>query len=91
MDSQRVLRAYCGFPGATMFLCVCKAVRVSEAVDAARADVDTPESIRRHFEFDDDECCGRCAEEIDDLAVMVQVELCKSDGTAIAAPVLAAA
>ena len=73
-----------------MFLCVCKAVRVSEAVDAARAGVHTPESIRRHFGFDD-ECCGRCAEEIDDLAVMVQVELCKSDGTAIATPVLAAA
>ncbi len=74
-----------------MFLCVCKAVRVSEAVDAARASVDTPESIRRHLGFDDDECCGRCAEEIDDLAVMAQVELCKIDGTAIAAPVLAAA
>lgn len=32
---------------ANMFLCVCKAVRVSEALDAARADVDTPDSIRR--------------------------------------------
>ena len=74
-----------------MFLCVCKAVRVSEAVDAARAGVDTPDSIREHFGFDDDECCGRCAEQIDDLAVMVQVELRKSNGTVIAAPVLVAA
>lgn len=54
--------------GANMFLCVRKALRVSEAVDAARAGVVTADSIRTHFGFDDDECCGRCAEEIDDLA-----------------------
>lgn len=48
-----------------MFLCMCKEIRVSEAVDAARSGFQSPESIRTHFGFDDDECCGRCAEQID--------------------------
>ena len=55
-----------------MFLCVCKAVRVSEAVDAARSGIDSPESIRTFFGFDDDECCGRCANEIEDVAALVR-------------------
>ena len=72
-----------------MFLCVCKAVRVPEAVDAARAGVDTPDSIRKHFGFDDDECCGRCADRIEDVAALIQVELRKGDR--VLAPVSALA
>ena len=63
-----------------MFLCVCKAIRVSEAVDAARAGVDTPTRIRQHFGFDDDECCGRCAKHIDSVAHLVQIKLRQVDG-----------
>ena len=62
-----------------MFLCVCKAVRVSEAIDAARCGIDSPELIRQHFGFDDEECCGRCAREIESIAVYVQLELRKGD------------
>ena len=61
-----------------MFLCMCKAVRVSEAVDAARAGVDSPESMRQYFGFDDDDCCGRCADDIDAVAELVHVELKKN-------------
>ena len=74
-----------------MFLCVCKAIRVSDAVDAAHSGVDTPDLIRRHFGFDDDECCGRCADEIEDVAILVQVELKKSGRTPAAIPAKAAA
>ena len=74
-----------------MFLCVCKAVRVSEAVDAARDGIDSPTSMRQYFGFDDDDCCGRCAEEIDQVADLVLVELRKSDGILIRSSVLAAA
>ena len=74
-----------------MFLCVCKTIRVSDAVDAAESGVDTPDSIRRHFGFDDDECCGRCADEIEDVAILVQVELKKSGRTPAAIPAKAAA
>lgn len=58
-----------------MFLCVCKAVKVSEAVEAAQSGVVSPESIRRHFGFDDDECCGRCADNIDSFAAVVRIRL----------------
>ena len=62
-----------------MFLCVCKAVRVSEAVDAARAGFDSADSIRRLFSFDDDECCGRCADHIDSVAALISVKMRQSD------------
>ena len=62
-----------------MFLCVCKAVRISEAVNAAKAGIDSPESISDFFGFDDDECCGRCATHIESVAARVQVELRKAD------------
>ena len=58
-----------------MFLCVCKGVRVSEAVEAARAGVRTPGSMIERFGFEDDECCGRCARDIDALLVLVADEL----------------
>ena len=63
-----------------MFLCVCKAVRMSEAVDAAKDGYNSPESIRQFFGFDDDdECCGRCAEDIEQVTALVHVELCKAN------------
>lgn len=62
-----------------MFLCVCKAVRVSEAVEAAQDGIDTPESIRRHFGFDDDECCGRCADNIDSFVAVVRIQLKRAE------------
>ena len=74
-----------------MFLCVCKAVRVSEAVEAARSGIDSPESIRNFFGFDDDECCGRCAEKIEDVAALVHVELRKADRVVALYPQKAAA
>ena len=68
-----------------MFLCICKAVKVSEAVDAARAGVDTPALIRQHFGFDDGECCGRCAEHIDSVAQLVRVKLRQDHGPVVSA------
>ncbi len=58
-----------------MFLCVCKGVRFSEAVEAAREGVKTPESLIERFGFEDDECCGRCARNIDALVVLLSGEL----------------
>ena len=64
-----------------MFLCVCKAVRVSEAVDAARAGFDSPESIKQVFGFDDDDCCGRCAGNIEAIVDLVRVQLARVEPT----------
>lgn len=74
-----------------MFLCTCKAVRVSEAVDAARSGIDSPEAMRAFFGFDDDECCGRCADNIEGVAALVQVELRKADRVVILYPAQVAA
>ena len=72
--------------GEFMFLCVCKAVQVSEAVEAARTGVDTADSIRRYFGFDDDECCGRCADDIEAVTQLVHVELKKNKRVAAPSP-----
>ena len=61
-----------------MFLCVCKGIRVSEAVDAAKSGAKSPKSLIERFGFEDAECCGRCARDIDDLVVLVTDELEKS-------------
>lgn len=61
-----------------MLLCVCKAIRVSEAVDAASEGVDTPDSIHQYFGFDD-ERCGRCAENIDSVAAVIRIKLKQSE------------
>ena len=61
-----------------MFLCMCKSVRVSEAVDAAGSGATSPEAMIEHFGFEDAECCGRCARDIDALVALVTDELQKS-------------
>ena len=58
---------------------VCKAVRVSEAVEPAQDGIDTPESIRRHFGFDDDDCCGRRAEHADSIAALARIKLKRAE------------
>ena len=60
-----------------MYVCVCKAIRLSEAVEAARAEGADPEDLMQTLGFDDDECCGRCARRISEISVMVRMELDK--------------
>jgi bacterioferritin-associated ferredoxin len=57
---------------------MCKGVRVSEAVDAARSGATSPEAMIEHFGFEDAECCGRCARDIESLVLLVTDELQKS-------------
>ena len=73
-----------------MFLCICKAVRVSEAVDAARAGFDSPESIKEFFGFDDEECCGRCAKNIEAVTALVHLELKRRETAGVRSAVAAA-
>lgn len=62
----------------TMFLCVCKGVRVSEAVNAARMGARSPQALINKFGLEDDECCGRCAGDIVRLTSLVNEELAKA-------------
>ena len=66
------------------YICACLQSGAScEAADAARAGVDTTDSIRTHCGFDDDECCGRRVEAIDDLAVMASDDMPIRGGASI--------
>ena len=60
-----------------MYVCVCKAIRLSEAVEAARVQGAGPEDLIETLGFYDDECCGRCAGRISEISVMVRMELDK--------------
>ena len=58
-----------------MFLCVCKAVRISDGVDAAKSGFNSPDSMKRFFGLEADDCCGRCATHIDSFVARVRLEL----------------
>lgn len=60
-----------------------------QSAPTPQAGVDIPVSMRQHFGFDD-ECCGRCAEEIEKVAVLVQVELRKAGRLMVTMPAQAA-
>ena len=61
-----------------MYVCVCKAIRLSEAVEAARTEGAGPEDLMQSLGFEDEECCGRCAGRISEISVMVRLELDKT-------------
>ena len=62
-----------------MFLCVCKAVRVSDGVAAAKSGFDSPDSMKRVFGLDGDDCCGRCSRHIDSFVARVRLELVREE------------
>ncbi len=61
-----------------MYVCICKGVRFSDAVEAAKSKGASPEELIEIFGFDDSDACGRCASRISSISVMVRLELDKS-------------
>ena len=57
-----------------MYLCVCKGIKVSDAVQLTRMGIDTPEALTDAFGFDDSDSCGRCIKYINELARLVKIE-----------------
>ena len=55
-----------------MYVCVCKAVRVSDVERVAQAGCTTPDALIATFELDDPMCCGRCIDEIDEIVYLAQ-------------------
>ena len=62
-----------------MFLCVCKAIRISDGVAAAKAGFDSPDSMKQVFGLEEEGCCGRCAEHIDSFVARVRLELVREE------------
>ena len=64
-----------------MFLCVCKAVRVSDAVAVAKRGYDSHDSFKEVFGLEDDDCCGRCASNMEAFVARVKLELFNAEAT----------
>lgn len=50
-----------------MYICLCKGLTESDIQRAVQSD-QTPEALTTALGLDDDDCCGRCAGNIDQLA-----------------------
>ena len=57
-----------------MYLCVCKGIKVSDAVQLTRLGINTPEALMDAFGFDDSDSCGRCSIYINELSRLVKIE-----------------
>ena len=54
-----------------MYVCLCKGLTESDVLDAAaRTEKICPETLKTCFGLEDDDCCGRCAENIDQLVAI---------------------
>ncbi len=61
-----------------MYVCVCKGVTFSDAVEAAKTRGASPEALMKTFGFDDGDACGRCADHIAKISVLVRLVMDKS-------------
>jgi bacterioferritin-associated ferredoxin len=66
-----------------MYMCLCKGLTEQDVVEVAGGKSMPPCTLIQVLGLDDDVCCGRCAEEIDDFVVLL------SRHTATRAPALA--
>ncbi|HEY7066029.1 MAG TPA: (2Fe-2S)-binding protein [Chloroflexota bacterium] len=53
-----------------MYLCLCKGVTEADVVRVARAGITTAEGLIVALGLRDPECCGRCAEEIEEFVAL---------------------
>ena len=60
-----------------MYLCLCKAVTESDVKRAAQAGTTTAEALIVALGLDGDDCCGRCAQEMDDFVAVAVSEWVK--------------
>ena len=61
-----------------MYVCICKGVTVSDVKWAARGGSITAEALIAALGLRDPECCGRCAEEMDEIVAIAT----RADGPA---------
>jgi len=59
-----------------MFVCVCKGIKESDVRELGQAGVTCPKALAFTLGIDDeDNCCGRCINNIDDFVSMATDEL----------------
>ena len=55
-----------------MYVCLCKGLTEADIRRMAPKRELCPETFRACFGFDDEECCGRCAENLPDLIAIAK-------------------
>ena len=58
-----------------MYLCVCKGIRLAEAVEAAKQRGCSPDALTETWGFDEPNVCGRCLREIERISGLVELKL----------------
>jgi bacterioferritin-associated ferredoxin len=53
-----------------MYVCLCKGLTESDVQQAARAGKVCPETLKTCFGLEDEDCCGRCANNIHELVAV---------------------
>ena len=59
----------------TVYVCVCKGVRLSEAIESAKRRGCSPEELTETWGFDDSDSCGRCLNNVERISEMVELKL----------------
>ncbi|MEC4672548.1 MAG: hypothetical protein VST68_00020 [Nitrospirota bacterium] len=61
-----------------MFVCVCKGIKESDVQELGRCGIVSPKALASKLEIDDeDNCCGRCLNNINDF-VAIASNACRS-------------
>lgn len=58
-----------------MYVCMCKGVRLSEAVESAKRRGFSPDVLTETWGFDDGDACGRCLNNIERISEIVESKL----------------
>ena len=59
----------------TVYVCVCKGVRLSEAVESAKKHGCSPDALTETWGFDDSDACGRCLNNVERISQLVELKL----------------
>jgi bacterioferritin-associated ferredoxin len=57
-----------------MYLCLCKGIRECDLKEVARGRCLAAQHLIRTFGLDDDECCGRCAENVQQWVAIARAQ-----------------
>ena len=63
-----------------MYICVCKGIGMSEAVEVAKKTTMSPEAVVDSFHLGEGDSCGRCANFKYEIARLLTIELNKPRG-----------
>ena len=61
--------------GSTVYVCVCKGVKLSEAVESAKRRGCSAEALTETWGFDDGDACGRCLNNVKRISELVELKL----------------